>query len=226
MIEQHIRKIILLMAAITSVYLFYMGAHIAPVIKSIGLFAYIDQQGWSAGVLVFSFSFAFPFALLCIVLAGMLTHKRNLRLIFLIIFIISALSTLMVLWPFVVGNENSRWYFMIGGGLLFILISTVAWFWAKQRNQVISQQRKIVDLRGMAYFCFALATWNICGAMGMPGYGLYAERSLEVNAYPFITGQVKVIMLYLIMAWFFLMLSYLFNRKQALLDSKSLHTSP
>ena len=213
--NHYVSKIVLLLAMITIVYLFYVGSHIAPEIKSMGMFAYIEQQGFLGGVIIFSFSFAFPFALLCIVLAGFLKQKGNAKLNVSVSVIISLISMLVVIWPFIVGAENSRWYFMFGGGFLFVLISTVAWFWSQQRNQTPIEQKKIVDLRGMAYFSFALATWNSCGAMGMPGYGLYPERSLAVDAYPFIIGQVKVIMLYFILGWLSLALSYMLQRKLA-----------
>ena len=53
----------------------------------------------------------------------------------------------------------------------------------------------------------------MCGVAGMPGYALYPERSLEVNAYPFIIGQVKVLMLYFVLAWLSLLLSYLLKQR-------------
>jgi len=209
-----INKILFLIGIITIIYLFYVGSYIAPEIKSMGMFGYIEQQGWRGGILIFSFSFAFPFALLCIVLAGLLMQKGNMKLSFFITLIFSVLSMLIVIWPFIVGAENSRWYFMIGGSLLMLLILIVAWFWTQQRNKTTPALRKVVDLRGFSYFFFALATWNSCGAMGMPGYALYPERSLAVNAYPLIIGQVKVAMLYFILAWLCLALSYVLKAKQ------------
>ncbi len=207
-------KLLLLIGILTIVYLFYLGSDIAPEIKRQGMFGYIDQQGMSGAILIFSFSFAFPFALLCIVLAGLQLQKDKFVLGTFIVLIFSASSMLVVIWPFMVGSENSHWYFIIGGSLLLLLILIVAWYWAQQRNQTTQSLRRVADLRGLSYFFFALATWNSCGAMGMPGYALYPERSIEVNAYPLIIGQVKVIMLYFILAWFSLALSYLLKRKQ------------
>jgi len=214
----NVSKLLLLIGIATIIYLFYLGSFIAPEVKSIGMFGYIDQQGWPGGLLIFSFSFAFPFALLCIVLAGLFLQQGNLKLSFLITLSISFLSMLIVIWPFMVGSENSRWYFMIGGSLLLLLILSVAWFWAQQRNNATPALRKVIDLRGLSYFFFALATWNSCGAMGMPGYALYPERSIAVNAYPLIIGQVKVIMLYFILAWLCLAVSYVIKRQQRLVE--------
>lgn len=213
-------KLLLLIGITTIVYLFYVGGSMAPEIKSIGMFGYIEQQGWRGGVLIFSFSFAFPFALLCIVLAGLLMEKKgSKKLSIIIVLCFSFLSMLIVIWPFMVGAENSRWYFMIGGSLLLLLILIVAWFWTQQRNKTTPALRKMVDLRGLSYFFFALATWNSCGAMGMPGYALYPERSMTVNAYPLIIGQVKVIMLYFILAWFCLAISYVIKRQLESVES-------
>ena len=122
-------------------------------------------------------------------------------------------SLFIVIWPFIVGAENSPLYFGFNGGLLLIMIFSVGWFWAKSRIMAQSSRRLIVDLRGLSYLFFALATWNLCGAVGMPGYALYPERSLAVNAYPFIIGQVKGVMLYFVLAWLSLLLSYIFKNK-------------
>ena len=64
-----------------------------------------------------------------------------------------------------------------------------------------------LNLRGLAYFCFALATWNSCGAGGLPGFALYPQTVIATHSQAFLIGQFKVIMFYFILAWLFLLIS-------------------
>lgn len=207
-------KIMLVAALLIVIFLFVTGDSLAPEIKQLGMSAYIQQSGWQGGLFIFGFVFAFPLALLLIVLSGLLNGINNWRYHFILVHVVLLGSLLVVIWPFIAGRENSVSYFAFSGGLLLVLIYSVGWFWAQQRRRSLPEEIKITDLRGIAYFFFALATWNMCGVAGMPGYALYPERSLEVNAYPFIIGQVKVVMLYLVFAWLSLLLSYLLRSKQ------------
>lgn len=207
-------KLMLIIALIIVIFLFVLGDSLAPEIKQLGLTAYLKQSGWQGGLFIFGFVFAFPVALLLIVLSGLLNGVSNWKYLFTLFHVVLLGALLVVVWPFIAGRENSVSYFGFSGGLLLVLIYSVGWFWAQQRRTCDPNQQKVIDLRGSAYFFFALATWNMCGAAGMPGYALYPERSLELNAYPFIIGQVKVVMLYLVLAWLSLLLSYLMMRRE------------
>jgi len=110
---------------------------------------------------------------------------------------------MMTVWPMIVGRQQSPLYFGTGGVVLLILISLVSWYWAKQRQQAAIEQQRDIDLKGLAYFCFAMATWNSCGAAGMPGYAIYPEQVVANQAGLFVTQQFKVVMLYFILAWLF-----------------------
>lgn len=206
-------KIMLLAALLIIVFLFVIGESLQPQIKELGLTAYLQQSNWQGALFIFGFVFAFPVGLLLIVLAGLLNGESKGKYYFLLIHVVLLGTLLVTIWPFVTGRENSASYFGYSGGLLLILIFSVGWFWAQQRQNCEPSHRKAIDLKGTSYFFFALATWNICGVAGMPGYALYPERSLAVNAYPFIIGQVKVVMLYFVLAWLSLLLSYLVKRK-------------
>ena len=208
------RQLMLLMALVIVIFLFVVGDNLAPEIKQLGLTGYLKQGGWQAGLFIFGFVFAFPVALLLIVLSGLQSGLANWKYHFVLFHVFLLGSLLVVIWPFVAGRENSVSYFAYSGGLLLILIYSVGWFWAQQRNNSDPADRKAMDMKGIGYFFFALATWNMCGVAGMPGYALYPERSLEDNAYPFIIGQVKVVMLYLVIAWLSLLLSYLLRNRQ------------
>lgn len=206
-------KIMLLIALAITVFLFVIGESLQPQIKEMGLTAYLQQSSWQGALFIFGFVFAFPVGLLLIVLAGLLNGEARGKYYFALIHVVLVGALLVTIWPFVAGRENSASYFGYSGGLLLVLIFSVGWFWAQQRQGCEASHRKVIDLKGTSYFFFALATWNICGVAGMPGYALYPERSLAVNAYPFIIGQVKVVMLYFVLAWLSLLLSYLVKRR-------------
>ena len=206
-------KIMLLAALFITVFLFIIGESLQPQIKELGLAAYLKQSNWLGALSVFGFIFAFPVGLLLIVLAGLLNGESKRKYYFLLILIVLLGALLVIIWPSFVGREYSAIYFGYSGGLLLVLIFCVGWFWAQQRQNCEPSNRKVIDLKGTSYFFFALATWNICGVIGMPGYALYPERSLAVDAYPFIIGQVKVVMLYFVLAWLSLLLSYLVKRR-------------
>ena len=206
-------KLLLIVGFAITLLLFWLGNSIAPQIKAMGLMGYIKANAWQGGLVVFGFSFAFPIALQCIVLAGLFRFTQKKIHIVWSTLIFAAGSILIVLWPFITGSAHSRYYFGIGGAILLVLIFTVGWFWAQQRQQHDAIYRRVLDLRGAGYFFFALATWNTCGILGMPGYALYPERSLAVNAYPFIIGQSKVVMLYFILAWTCILLSHIWIKK-------------
>jgi len=206
-------KVFLLVSLAVVAYAFIMGHMLVPDIMQLGMMGYIKQHQWKGGVLIFSFSFSFSLGLLLVVMARLFNGGKHYRYYVAVIIVFLMSSLLIVIWPFVVGADNSARYFGFGGGLLLVMIFSVGWFWARLRATCQPSHRKIIDLRGLSYLFFALATWNMCGAVGMPGYALYPERSLEVNAYPFIIGQVKVVMLYFVLAWLSLLLSYILKQR-------------
>ena len=205
-------KVLLFLSLLVTLFLFIIGESLQDPLMELGLTAYLQQSNWQGVLFIFGFVFAFPLGLLFIVLAGLLNSDARGKYYFVLIHVVILGAVLVTIWPFILGRENSPSYFGYSGGLLLILIFSVAWFWAEQRQNCQPSQRKVVDLKGTSYFFFALATWNLCGVVGMPGYALYPERSLAVNAYPFIIGQVKVVMLYFVLAWLSLLLSYLVKR--------------
>jgi len=206
-------KAFLLVSLAVVAYAFIMGRILEPEIMELGMMGFIKQHQWKGSFLVFSFSFSFSLGLLLVVMARLFNSDKPYKYYVAVIVAFLMSSLLVVIWPFVVGADNSPLYFGLNGGLLLVMIFLVGWFWAKLRTTCQPSHRKIIDLRGLSYLFFALATWNMCGAVGMPGYALYPERSLEVNAYPFIIGQVKVVMLYFVLAWLSLLLSYILKQR-------------
>lgn len=206
-------KVLLLTAGLIVFYLYYAGNQLVPQLRTTSLLQYIELHGPQGALLFMSFTFAFPLAIHLIVLACLLNQKDNRGYALLVSVFVAIAATFVIFWPFIVGRQHSWLYFAIGGSICLLMTSLVAWFWTRQRLTVEPSQRLSVDFLGAALFFFALVTWNLCGAMGMPGYALYPERSISVNGSPFIIGQVKVIMLYLVFAWSALAMSYWLRQK-------------
>ena len=192
----------------------YLGAILDPQLRQIGLSAYLRQSQVGGVLLFFGFVFAFPIGLTICFLAGFSFQKMSLRYLLAAVALTAALANLVLIWPALAGRHHSPLYFATGGIILIFLISASAWLWARQRSNVEGAQRVCADLRGLGYFCFAMATWHCCGVGGMPGFAIQADHVLAAKSYPFIVGQLKVIMLYFILAWSSTVASYIFQPKQ------------
>ena len=192
----------------------YLGSVLDPQIRQIGLSAYLRQSHVGGVLLFFGFVFAFPIGLTICFLAGFSLKKLNLRYPLYAVALTAAVANLVLIWPAIAGREHSPQYFATGGIIIIFLISASAWLWARQRSSVEGAQRVCADLRGLGYFCFAMATWHCCGVGGMPGFAIQADHVLAAKSYPFIVGQLKVIMLYFILAWSSTVASYIFQPKQ------------
>mgnify|MGYP007059378998 CR=1 FL=1 len=190
-----------------------IGPELEPKIKQQGLSEFLALGGWQADAWLFAFVFLFPLGLVVCTVAGMLVNGPGWRVVLVAIGLSIAVTSLVVIWPALIGRDADALYFGVGGTLLLILISGTGWHWALQRQQTLPSQRRAVDYRGFAYFCFATATWHICGAGGMPGFAIYPDSVIGVKHYPFIISQFKVVMLYLILAWGSLFLSFRSARK-------------
>ena len=191
----------------------YLGSVLDPQLRQIGLSAYLRQSQVSGVLLFFGFVFAFPIGLTICLLAGFSMHKVNVRYLLYAVALTAGVANLVLIWPAVAGREHNPLYFATGGIILIFLISASAWLWARQRSLATPTQRLSADMRGLGYFCFAMATWHICGVGGMPGFAIQSDHVLVAKSYPFIVGQLKVVMLYFILAWSSTVASYIFRPK-------------
>ena len=180
-----------------------MGLLLDDEIKATDLKAFQASQGVVGNIRFFSFALFFPTGVLCLFLAGiLLSHKQKIRLLYMLL-TMSVLIVFMVSWPAVVGREHVPAYFGVGGIVMLILIVLVAWQWSHYRHHVHHDMRRALDFKALGYFCFALAAWNTCGTLGLPGYGIYPEQMQQHFNQEFVVGQAKVVMLYFVMAWLF-----------------------
>jgi len=192
----------------------YLGAQLDPELRRLGLSAYLAEHRLAGIGLFFGFVFAFPIGLTVCILAGSEFRSLTLRYVLSIIALTAAISNLVLIWPLIVGKDYQPLYFGTGGITMLVLISLTGWYWARLRAQATTGQRTVTDLQGLGYFCFAMATWHCCGVGGLPGFAIYPDSMMEVKSYPFILGQLKVVMLFLILAWVFTFVAYRVRSKR------------
>lgn len=195
-----------------------LGAHLDPQIRQLGLSGYLKGHQLAGVAMFFGFVFAFPIGLTICILAGSNFKHLTLRYALYIIAITAAISNLVLIWPEIVGKDYQPLYFGTGGITMLLLISLTGWYWSQLRTQASLAQRRSVDLQGLGYFCFAMATWHTCGVGGLPGFAIYQDSMMSIKTYPFILGQLKVVMLFLILAWLFTFLSLYLRNKLVVSD--------
>ncbi len=191
----------------------YLGAMLDPELRRIGMSAYLQEHKLAGVATFFGFVFAFPAGLTICILAGSNFKILTLRYVLYVIAITAAISNLVLIWPEIVGKDYQPAYFATGGITMLVLISLTGWYWSRQRASMAKEQRYIADLQGIGYFCFAMATWHCCGVGGLPGFAIYPDSSMSIKSYPFILGQLKVVMLFLILAWGSTFLSFYLRHK-------------
>ncbi len=180
-----------------------LGYSIDADVKRLGLTTYHEKQGLTGSVLFFSFALFFPAGIVLLSVAGLqLCQEQKSRVISAVI-ITFVLSIFMVSWPAIVGRQHVPGYFGIGGIIMIVLIVLTAWYWSQYRQRVSNEMRSAIDFKALGYFCFALAAWNTCGTLGLPGYGIYPDKMQVQFNHEFVTGQAKVVMLYFVLAWLF-----------------------
>jgi hypothetical protein len=108
---------------------------------------------------------------------------------------------LTMLVPGVFGRHHSPLFFGVGGVSILVLYLGAMWHWSRWRRALEGAARGGADLLGLGYLCFAIAAWNICGSGGLPGFALYPERVLALGTVELATGQLKVVMAFLLLGW-------------------------
>jgi hypothetical protein len=123
---------------------------------------------------------------------------------------IGGIALLVLLVPFltpgIIGTEQSPNYFGFGGMTILALVAAAMWFWGKYRMRLSAAMRPAADWQGLGLLAFALAAWNLCGFGGMPGFAVYPEKMIALNAVPFAVGQLKAVMALFILGWIFTVL--------------------
>lgn len=201
-------RLIFTAGLITMVMAVVTGNTLQADIITLGIDDYISRNGTAGWFRFLLFAFGFP-AGLAVGVTGLLlaSEDRIGRLL-----AISLLLFLACLMPIITqkltGTERSVDFFGIAGYSLMVIIVLAMWHWSVHRDLVDSSMRLGTDLQGAGYACFAMAAWNLCGVGGMPSYALDPEHMLTAGTRGFATGQMKAVMLLLILGWLLTLIGY------------------
>ena len=182
------------------------GKQIQTEVAALGLAGMQAKYGDAGGLKLLLFAFSFPFgvgvSLLGAALFGGTAKSRAGR--------IGGMALLVVLMPIltpgIFGTQHSPNYFGYGGMTILVLVATAMWYWGKYRMRLTDTLRPAADWQGLGLLAFALAAWNLCGFGGMPGFAVYPEKMIALNAIPFAVGQLKAVMALFILGWIFTVL--------------------
>ena len=99
-------------------------------------------------------------------------------------------------------------FFGIGGGLITVLLIFIFMRWSEERNRLNDADKNAADFRLIAYFFFAMATYNLCPLLGVKTFGLYPEKMIRYDLEAEASAFASRIMIELILGWVFIFLSY------------------
>lgn len=99
-------------------------------------------------------------------------------------------------------------FFGIGGSLITVLLVLIFVRWADDRRRLKDFDRANADCRLVAYFFFAMATYNLCPLMGVKTFGLYPEKMIRFGLQAEAASFASRVMIELVLGWLFIFLSY------------------
>lgn len=99
-------------------------------------------------------------------------------------------------------------FFGVGGGLITVLLVLILMRWADERDRLEESDKVSADYRLIAYFFFAMATYNLCPLMGVKAFGLYPEKMIRFGLQTEAASFASRIMIELVLGWLFIFLSH------------------
>jgi hypothetical protein len=175
--------------------------------------AFLASHGAAGWLGFFTFAFGFPLGM-AICATGMFMASEpaaGKRLLFTITALLVALSAILV--PGVAGRAPSAYFFGTGGYIILGLVLATLWLWGRYRASLPPEARLGADLQGAGYLCFAIVAWNLCGLGGMPSFALDPEKMLATGSRGFAIGQMKSIMVALVVGWILTAVGYRMSLK-------------
>jgi hypothetical protein len=161
--------------------------------------------GW-AGFLLFAFGFPLGLGISAIGLYRTSEKSWKHTLGAYVVVLLAILSAIVI--PLLFGREQSAIFFGTGGYLMLLVLLAVTWLWGKYRARLPREARAGIDLKGVGYLYFAVATWNLCGIGTMPSFALEPDKMNELGTREFATGQMKTVMVLLLIGWLLTALGY------------------
>jgi hypothetical protein len=184
------------------------GRFIQTEIGSHGHVVFTDLHGFSGWAGFLFFAFGVPLGLSISAIGLYRTSEKSWKhtLGAFVVVLLAILSAVII--PLLFGREQSAVFFGTGGYLFLLVLLAVTWFWGKYRASLPREARAGTDLKGAGYLYFAVATWNLCGIGAMPSFALEPDRMIELGTREFATGQMKTVMVLLLIGWFLTALGY------------------
>jgi len=99
-------------------------------------------------------------------------------------------------------------FFGIGGGLITVLFLLIIYRWYEERKNLSKAEQKATDFRIVGYFFFAMATYNLCGLMGVSAFALHPEKMMQYGLQSRAVSYASHVMIELVLGWLFIYLSY------------------
>jgi hypothetical protein len=179
-----------------------------PALSEIGIHAYREMYGDRGMLRFLLFAVGFPLGAGMCLIGAMRWSETSCRrtLSFAALAVVAAFTSVLV--PVLFGTGASPVYFGTGGVLILALVAAVFWFWGRQRARLPEVLRGAADLQACGYLWFAVAAWNLCGVGSMPSYALDPLKMIRFGSQAFATGQMKVVMLNLVLGWTFSVLGF------------------
>jgi len=184
------------------------GNSIEPEVGRLGMDVYLAQQNFTGWLQFLLFAFGFPLGLvICAIGLFAASGGKGAGLLPFGLLLLTA-ALLPLLGPLLFGRQPSATFFGTSGYFLLSLVIIALWLWGRHRAGLQPAERPAADLQGAGYVCFAMAAWNLCGVGGMPAFALTPERMLATGSTGFATGQMKAVMLLLLLGWLLTLFGY------------------
>jgi len=178
-----------------------VGFSIEQEVGNLGLQGYQARHGMSGMLKFVLLAFGFPLgAGICFAGALCASERSRWRMALFSTFTVAGAAT-AVLVPTIFGRHPQPAFFGTGGMLILVFLVLSAWYLAAYRAWLPAGMRGAADFQAAGYVCFAMATWNLCGAGGMPSFLLDPGKALSLNSVELAIGQMKSVMVLLALGW-------------------------
>lgn len=178
-----------------------LGYGIQPEVAKLGMDAFQAQSGVMGSLSFGLFAFGFPLGIGLVAIGAMRGGGTPWRRLLWGGALVACGVVSAALVPLLFGRSLGGAFFGAGGIIILVLVLATTWFWGANRARLPEGSRISTDLKGGGYVCFAMAAWNLCGVGDMPSFALAPETMLAVGSQPFAVGQMKAIMVLLVVGW-------------------------
>ena len=185
-----------------------MGKVVQSQLAELGIAGVQQAHGMRGLAPAMVFFFAMPVGLVvCLMGAVSMRRTFHARTWLFALLAVPAIA-IVVLVPKLFGRDLSPDFFGTGGVAILILSAATIYYWGSYRARQPANRHGALDLQAIGYLCFALAAWNMCGFGGAPSFALFPEKMLALDSRAFAIGQLKSVMVFIVLGWLFTMLGF------------------